>query len=262
MEKQRRDFARIRFWVFIGLLSATGVTMAFIAAFGFNDSIAFDIVWRVFVVLLYIIISFAAQHLWLRVTTWVAIGVTFIIGLVNVFSRYIPFIPDNRGNWDSQWGDPSTGWNPWYAIEQDVEFAAHLICGGLLALGLLSLAYRWIRDQKVLQAIYTVTIVFSVIALLIGTGLIIDGRYRWNLFPQFDRLEAGLGILAMTGAVITVIGAFVQRRSMPVGLSRENISVVSTSSAQETLQTAGLDDDEIRTLVRRYVDEYLAEKRP
>ena len=260
MEKHR-DPARIRFWVFIGLLAATGVTLAFIATFGFNDSIAFDIVWRVFVVLLYIVISFAAQHLWLRLTTWTVIGITFVLGLANVFPRYLPFIPQWQSSGEYRWGDLSTGWNPWFGIEQDLEVAAHMICVGLLGLGLLSLAYRWIMDQPVLQGIYWGTIVFTLISLLIGAVLIMDSRHRWNIFHQIERLEAGIVILAMTGAVIIVIGAFVQRRSIRADSSRENIPVVDTGSAQEKLRAAGIDHDDIRALVRRYVDEYLDEKR-
>ena len=260
MGKQRRDPARIRFWVFIGLLCATGVTMAFIAAFGFNDSIAFDIVWRVFVVLLYIVISFASQHLWLRLLTWSSIGITFVLGLINVFSRYLPFIPQQQRSGDYRWGDPSTGWNPWFGIEQDLEVAAHMICVGLLGLGLLSLAYRWIMDQPVLRGIYWITIIFTLISLLIGAVLIMDSRYRWNIFPRIERLEAGIVILAMTGAVVVVIGAFVQRRSLRTYSSNKNLPSPSTGSAQEKLRAAGLDENEIRMLVRHYVDEYLQEK--
>lgn len=136
-----------------------------------------------------------------------------------------------------------------------------MICVGLLGLGLLSLAYRWIMDQPVLQGIYWGTIVFTLISLLIGAVLIMDSRHRWNIFHQIERLEAGIVILAMTGAVIIVIGAFVQRRSIRADSSRENIPVVDTGSAQEKLRAAGIDHDDIRALVRRYVDEYLDEKR-
>lgn len=263
MEKKRRDPARIRFWVFIGLLCATGVTMAFIAAFGFNDSIAFDIVWRVFVVLLYIVISFASQHRWLRLSTWTAIGITFVLGLVTVFSSSLPFIPQQQRSGDYIWGDPTTGWNPWFGIEQDLEVAAHMICVGLLALGLLSLAYRWINEQPVLQGIYRATSILTLFSVLIGAVLIMDTRHRWNIFHQIERLEAGIVILALTGAAVVVIGAFVQRRSLHPESSREGISAGSAASAgsvSEKLQAAGWEEDELRALVRQYVDEYLDEK--
>lgn len=264
MEKQRRDPARIRFWVFIGLLSVTGVTMSFIAAFGFNDSVAFDIVWRVFLMLLYIVISFAAQHLWLRLVTWSAIGITFVIGLVNVFSRYLPFIPQRHGGSIYTWGDPSTGWDPWFGIEQDVEFAAHMICVGLLALGLLSLAWHWIAGQRILQGFYRAAFIFTLLSLVLGAVLIIDTRHRWNIFHTFDQLEAGVVILALTATVITVIGAFVQWRTLRTRSSqvssRSSAHPVATGNLSAKLQSEGLGEVEIRALVRQYVDEYLSEK--
>lgn len=260
MEKQRRDPARIRFWAFIGLLSATGVTMAFIAVFGFNDSVAFDIVWRVFLMLLYIVISFAAQHLWLSLVTWSAVGITFVIGLINVFSRYLPFIPQRQSGSRYTWGDPSTGWNPWFGIEQDIEFAAHMICVGLLGLGLLSLAWRWIAGQRILQGFYRAAFIFALLGLVLGAVLIIDTRHRWNIFHIFDQLEAGVVILALTATVVSVIGAFVQWRTLSSESTPHGAQGPSAADLSEKLQAAGLEEDEIRTLVRRYVEEYLEEK--
>lgn len=241
-----KDPARLRFWVLICLLAITGVTMAFIAAFGLNDSTAFEIVWRVFVALLYLVVSFVATHTWLRLTIWAAIGVTFILGLVSALWRYTPFHLDYS---DYTYGDRSSGWSPWINLHHDLESAAHVITLGLLSLGLLSLAHRWIREQPVIRGAYYFAFVTGVIALLLGAGLMIDNRDRWDVFTALDRFEAGLIILALTAAVIVVISAFVQWRG-----ERKQAAPARAADLSH------LEEDELRQLVHRYVDEYLDQK--
>lgn len=246
------DPARLRFWVLIGLLAVTGVTMAFIAAFGLNDSTAFEIVWRVFVALLYLVVSFVATHTWLRLTIWASICVTFLLGLLSAFWRYTPFYVSYSSTSGYRYGDPASGWSPWMNLHYDVEAAAHGITLGLLGLGLLSLAHRWIREQPVIRGVYYFTFGVSIIALVLGAGMMVDTRDRWDVFTGWDRIEAGLIILALTAAVIVVISAFVQWRG-------ERRNAVSAPAAQRT-DLSGLTEDELRQLVHRLVDERLEQR--
>lgn len=254
------DRGKVGFWILIGLLAASGVTMALIAVFGWFDSAAFDLVWRVFLADVYIICSFAAQHVWLRRTVWIGAGITFAAGIVNVFWRYTPFYRPFGWSENEVWGDPSTGWDRWRHIESDIEMACHLLLVCAIVLGFVSLAYRWIVAERVLKVIYWVTFITGAAAALMGAIMMV-GYYRfWRDDEGWSQTRLALFILALTGAAIVTIGGFVQRKA---ALAKAPEHAVGVSSLYEGVGVAAQrtgNPDELRALVRQYVDEYLAEK--
>lgn len=240
--------------------------MAFIAIFGMFDTIAYSMVWRVFVADVYLIAALAAQHNWLRWAAWIGTGITFIIGMVNVFWD---LVPADRWSGSYEYGDPSTGWNPWWGFEQDLEVAANLAVGTILLLGFISLAFRWIADERLLRSAYVFTFVTGILSVLLGVFLVLDTPYRWNAPSWFGQLNAGLIILALTGAAIVIIAAFVQRkaariREEAVQAAPPEVAPVDTearfASPSQGASLAGMSPDELRVLVRQYVDEYLRER--
>lgn len=251
---------RTGFWILVGLLAASGVAMAFIVVFGEFDSVAYSLVWRVFVADLYLIASLAAQHRWLRLTAWIGTGVVFALGMVNVFWRFTPYWQWAEGRSSFRVGDESTGWSPWFGFEADLEYAAHLLLVGIVVLGFVSLAYRWVAGERVLRAVYTFTFVSGLLAVLLGAVLILDSPHRLNLDDWVRQLQAGITILALTAAAIVAIAAFVQRKTARQGVSESVERAVDppTPSAEQTL--AALTPEQLRALVRQYVDERLAER--
>lgn len=258
--------SRTGFWILIGVLAVSGVSMAFIAIFGMFDTIAYSMVWRVFVADVYLIAALAAQHNWLRWCAWIGTGVTFLIGMANVFWEFTP-----ADRWDDRfvYGDPSSGWNPWWGIENDVEVAAHLALGTILLLGFISLAYRWIANERLLRLVYVFMFVMGILSVLLGVFLVLDTPHRWNAPSWLGQLNAGLIILALTGAAIVIIAAFVQRKAVR---ARDAAAVATEShlspvdadvrfaAPNEAASAAGMSPEELRALVRQYVDEYLEER--
>lgn len=285
-----KESSRTGFWVLIGLLAASGVAMAFIVVFGMFDSVAYSLVWRVFVADLYLIASLAAQHRWLRLTAWIATGVTFLLGMVNVFWRFTPYWEWTDGRSSFTVGDPRTGWSPWFGFEESLEYAAHLVLVGVVALGFVSLAYRWVAGERVLRAVYAFTFTAGLLSVLLGAVLILDSPYRMGLDEWVGQLQAGITILALTAAAIVTIAAFVLRRAARTAehagsfasagsfAEQQRLAAVAQaagaaaplpapgtgSQAPQTPPTEGalarLTPDELRVLVRRYVDDYLAER--
>jgi hypothetical protein len=266
---------RTGFWLLLGLLALSGVSMAFIVIFGFFDSTAYSIVWRVFVADLYLIASFAAQHRWLRLTAWIGTGITFVIGLVNAFWQYTPYYRWAGGRASYTVGDEGTGWSPWFGFEQDLEAAAHLLLVTVLVLGFVSLAHRWIVGERVLHGIYVFTFIAALTAALIGAMLILDSPFRWDIGGDaLGKVAAGISILALTGAAIVTIAAFVQRKAARARAAAEHrgerIAAAVTdhlaapgpaqAGASGAASPAGRSDAELRELVRGYVDEYLRER--
>lgn len=253
-------------WILIALLAVSGVSMALIVVFGLFDSIAYSLVWRVFVADLYLVASLAAQHTWLRRSIWVGTGVTFVLGLVSAFWEYTPYAEEWADHvYGPVVGVRSSGWSPWHGFEADLEYAAHLAVCGLVLLGVLSFAYRWVARDRVLRAIYTVTFVLSGIALLLGVALILDSPWRWDLTEGWGRTEAALSILAFTGAAILIIAAILQRNAQrserrPQEIPDTDKAAAAALAAAVGGDTAGAADEELRSLVRQYVDEYLNER--
>lgn len=261
---------RTGFWVLIAILAVSGVLAALIVVFGAFDSIAYSIVWRVFVADLYLVASLAAQHTWLRRTAWIATGFTFVLGMVNVFWRFTPYYRWADGRSSYTVGDPSTGWSPWYGFNEDLEAAAHLILVGVIMLGFVSLAYRWISEERLMRGIYVATFVATCVSVLLCAILIVDSGHRWNLSEDLGRVAAGAAILALTAAAIVTIAAFVQRRAAKSAV-RDGRPVAPNPAAAvlpQALDThvpgvpgsPAATDDELRSLVRGYVDEYLRER--
>lgn len=267
------DRRRVGFWVLIGVLGVSGISMAFIAVFGLFDSTAFSLVWRVFVADLYLIASLAAQHRWLRWTAWIGTAVTFLLGLVNVFWRYTPYYEWADGRTNYTVGDSGSGWSPWFGFEGDLEASAHLILVGVILLGFVSLAYRWVAGERLLRAIYVFTFVSGLVSVLLGAVLILDSPFRWNLSSGWEQALAGFVILALTAMAIVIIAAFVQRNAARArvraaeGAQAAAIAdglvpsaALSPAPSGSSVSAAGIADDELRVLVRTYVDEYLAER--
>lgn len=267
--------SRTGFWVLIGLLAASGVAMALIVVFGLFESIAYSIVWRVFVADLYLIASLAAQHAWLRWATWIATGVTFLLGVMNAFWRYTPYYRWADGRTSYTVGDSSTGWSPWMGFNDDLEAAAHLIVVCFVVLGFVSLAHRWVAGERVLSLIYRCTFGLVLASAVLGSALVLDTPHRWNLSSVLGRVEAGIVILALTAAAIVIIGAFVQRRAA-LGRARAAGGGIASPGGQfgsngehelrdpaEPRGQNGMStrsEEELRARVRSYVDEYLAQR--
>lgn len=260
--------SKLGFWILVGLLAASGVSMALIAVFGWFDSAAFDLVWRVFLADVYIICSFAAQHAWLRRTIWVGAGITFVAGLVNVFWRYTSFYRPYTWNEHEVWGDPSTGWDRWQGIESDIEMACHLLLVCAIVLGFVSFAYRWIVTERVLKAFYWFTFIAGATASLLGAFMLVGYWRFWQDYEELQQARLALFILALTGAAIVTIGGFVQRKAMLARVKEEPVVLGSmTAGTSPTIGVGAgggevIHPDEMRALVRQYVDEYLAEKEP
>lgn len=254
---------RTGFWWLIALLAASGVAMAIIVVFGMFESVAYSIVWRVFVADLYLIASLAAQHRWLRLAAWAGTAVTFVLGMVSVFWRYTPYWEWADGSKSHTVGDSSTGWSPWFGFEDDLEISGHVIVVTFLLLGFVSFAYRWISAERLLRGIYVFTFVAGFAASLLGVVQILDSPFRMNLGDWIGQLQAGLVILALTAAAIVIIAAFVQRsasrsRQRKQGAVAARAAAVDAMGARDATGSE-LSHDELRTLVRGYVDEYLRE---
>ena len=281
----KSEHRKAGFWVLVTILAVSGVATAFIAVFGLFESTAYSIVWRVFVADLYLIASFAAQHRWLRRASWIAIGMTLVLGLVHVFWQFTPYSRWADGRTRYTVGDPSTGWSPWFGFEGDLEAAAHITVLGLLWLGFVSLAYRWVKEQRVIRTIYLLTFVTLLAAVALGVLLILDSPHRWDIGWVWGQLEAGIVILALTGTSIVLIGAFVQRRSSSMRTPLQSVGQRQPSSSGEAARsdrtgdtrgsdftaqieqadlpariTQELSEAELRTLVREVVDEALRER--
>ncbi|RLP71888.1 hypothetical protein D9V32_15780 [Mycetocola tolaasinivorans] len=252
------DRSRVAFWWLIGVLAASGVAMAFVVAFGEFGSVGFSITWRVFVADLYLIAALAAQHVWLRRTIWIGAGITFLLGIITVL-----WPGSGRNRWSQpyyEYGNTQSGWSPWDGFLQDLETALHICVGGLVVLGFLSLAYRWLKGERVLRITYLTTFGLGVASILIAAIRTLDSRYRMNLGEGLSRVHTALIILALTGAAIVIIAGFVQRRTI---LARERLaaSPVEASPAPAVPEaTVPVDNPELRALVRTYVEEYLRER--
>ena len=273
--------SRTGFWILIGLLAASGLAMAFIVVFGMFESIAYSLVWRVFVADLYLIAVLAAQHAWLRWAAWIGIAVTFVLGIVNAFRQYARDQAWQAGEVDEDivWGEPETGWDPWSGFSDDLEFACHQVLFFLIGLSIISFAYRWLRGERVLRGIYWFTFGASAVAAVLGFALILDGPGRWEFGDGFTDVFVAVLILALTAAAIVIIAGFVQRRTV---LAREREAALvgpaavpgaamppqpGTAAAEKAtaqqgapVRARGLDDPELRVLVREVVEEVLAER--
>ena len=277
---------RIWFRALIGILALSGVVTALIVAFGAFDSVAFSLVWRVFVADLYLVAAFAAQHVWLRRAVWIGAAATFVLGVVNAFWPYTPYYEWADGRNTYTVGDPSTGWSPWFGFNDDLEFACNVIVIGLVALSFVSFAYRWIVEVRALRITYLATYICGLAFLIVTALRICDSPHRWNLGDDLGRTQAVLIILALTAAVIVCISAFVQRNAWRA--AQRGAAVVPADGAAPVAATtgvgvaagaaallpgtpaadassatarlpAGLTEAELRALVRSYVDEYLRE---
>ncbi|MCS4275723.1 hypothetical protein M2390_000884 [Mycetocola sp. BIGb0189] len=255
-KSRRRDI----FWWLTGILAASGIAMAFIAASGVFDSVGYSLVWRVFTADLYLIASLAAQHVWLRRSIWVGTAATLAIGLINTFAHYIPAGAPARFETRS---------DRWFGVEQDVEVAANIIVITLIVLGFISLAYRWLAEDSVLRGTYVATFCLIVLGMLLTVIDIIDSPSRWGISQHFGQIQSGVFILAFTGAAIVTIGGFFLRKSALGRMRDESVRAAALAAAKKLVPvppsdpgtvgiTAG--EDELRALVRKYVDEYLAER--
>ncbi len=240
-EKQK---PRTAFWILVGVLALSGIVMAVIVFLGLTESKAFTLTGLIFLADVYLIISLAARHVWLQRTIWVGTALTFILGVVVAFWE-----EDNYyvGEWS-----PDIPYDQMersvYGFLSDLTFGAHTILGCLLALGIISIAYRWIRRERILMAIYYFMFVAGVAAgLLWAIGYVL--QFSDDLIP----LQLGVSILALTAAAITIIAGFVQRNAQQ--------SLEQSRQAATLAQAGGgMPDEELRTLVRQYVQEYLEER--
>lgn len=243
--------SRIGFWVLIGILAVTGVAMAIIVAFGLTESKAFGLVGYLFLADFYLVVSLVARHKGLQRTIWVGTVLTFVLGVVLVFWPESDYYVNAN--------DPNAGPDEWirtpYGLWHDIAFASHTVLGTLLALGLISLAYKSIVGERTIRAIYF---------FMFGTGLIAAALWAGGLlWEDSDGLlpyQLSVTILALTAAAIVIIAAFVQRNAQ---LAEERRSVAEIAHGAHGMVGAGggLENEEaLRALVRQYVDEYLAER--
>lgn len=270
---QRR---RTGFWILIAVLAVSGLAMAFIALFGLFSGGAYSFVWRLFVADLYLIASLAAKHQWLRVSIWVAVGVTFVLG---VTSRIVDYT--QGGGYDDffNYTEPTS----FAVLLEDLEWSGHIIVGTLIALGFISFAYRWLAGEKVLRAIYFAAFGLAGAAALVSVLAVLSWG-RWGLaMSDLDPLILSLWTLALTAGAIVIIGGVVQRKQIqaagaagfaaPAGAVPPGAGSVPAELVGGPAQggahayplpagtvLAGQEAAELRALVRGYVDEYLAER--
>ncbi|MFC5338780.1 hypothetical protein [Leucobacter denitrificans] len=241
VEKSR---PRTGFWILIGLLALSGVVMAVIVFLGLTESKAFTIAGLIFLADVYLIISLAARHIWLQRTIWVGTAITFILGVVVAFWEETEYYV---GEWD-----PDVPYDEMqrsvYGFLSDLTFAAHTILGCLLALGIISIAHRWIRRERILMSIYYFMFVAGIVA-----GILWAIGYMMQFSDDLVPLQLGVSILALTAAAIIIIAGFVQRKAQQ---SEEQ----SRQLAAATQISGGLSDDALRARVRELVDEYLEER--
>ncbi|MFZ4842096.1 hypothetical protein [Mycetocola saprophilus] len=255
-KSRRRDI----FWWLTGILAASGIAMAFIAASGVFDSVGYSLVWRVFIADLYLIASLAAQHVWLRRSIWVGTAATLAIGLINTLARYLPA------------GEPAryeSRSDRWFGLEQNIEVAANVIIITLIVLGFISLAYRWLSDDSVLRGTYIATFCLGLLGMVLTVIDILDSPSRWGISQHLGQIQSGVFILAFTGAAIVTIGGFFLRKSALGRMRDESVRAAAFAAAQKLVPVppsqpaaAGVaaGEEELRALVRKYVDEYLAER--
>ncbi|MFV0434213.1 MAG: hypothetical protein ACK5LO_09560 [Leucobacter sp.] len=264
---------RVGFWILIGLLAVSGVVMAFTVIFRLTESRAFDITWLIFVADVYLIASLAAKHRWLRLAIWAGTAVSFVYGLVLVFwpdQSYYVELPTT----DS--GDASFGWerSP-YGVMSDLNISLHIVIVTLLLLGFLSLGYRRVSRERILRGIYVFAYAAGLVAALLWAILTATDSEADLTMPAL-----GVSILALTAAAIVIIAALVQRRDVPAGVPGAAVpgsaapgsaapgSAVPGSAVSATAERAvvdqtgiaGFDPEQLRALVRGYVEEYLAER--
>lgn len=235
---------RLGFWLLVGVLAISGIAMAVIVFLGLTESKAFGLAGFVFLADVYLIISLAARHTWLQRTIWVGTVLTFVLGVI------VTFWPDD--DYYAEDYDPNISFDEMhrstYGVLSDVSYAAHTLLGTLLALGIISMAWRWIKHERVLRVIYYfMFIVGAGAGLFWAIGFVI--RHTENLVP----LQLGLTILALTAGAIVIIAGFVQRnaeRSRELA-DRQGLPLEAGSARS---------DEELRQLVRQYVEEYLEER--
>lgn len=265
---RERSTVSLGLWILLGIMAVTGVTMAMIVVFGALDSVAYSVVWRILVADIYLIISFTAQHRWLRKTAWVGTAVTFLIGLIVVFGRYLAQSGLAGSDlYDTTYGNES--WYAWFGLGGRLESAAHILLGTVLAFSLLSLAYRWIARERPLRIIYIVTGATGILAALLTAIEFVDYASYPSFGMSYGQLRSALAILALTGATIVIIAALVQRGSasrsaLPsVAAATSTVAGVSASAPTPAQSAAGVrmvSEQELGELVRAAVAEELARR--
>lgn len=248
---EEHDRPRRGFWTLIGILAVTGLAMAVIVIFGLTETKAFGLVGFLFLADLYLVLSLIARHRWLRITLWFGTVITFVLGVVTVFW------PEQE-YYDQAW-DSTVPFEEWtrttYGLLVDSLYSLHTVFGTLLALGVISLAYRWIAKERLFRLVYVVMFVTAIVAAALwSVGIMLEGVDRLGPY------QLGMSILALTAAAIVVIAAFVQRNAR-VAAERTSVAAEQAVSAhtlgvpQNAEEAAAL-----RALVREYVEEYLAER--
>lgn len=218
--------SRFGFWLLIGILAVTGVALATTVLLGQTESRGFGLAGVLFLADLYLVLSLVARHSWLRRTIWVGTVVTFIFGAVLVFWPDQDYYVNGNVPYEDLVRTQ-------YGFLMDLNYALHTVVAALLALGILSLAYAWIAAERPIRVVYYAMYFTGLLAALLwAIGFIVPGSNGRST------IELGVTILALTAAAIVVIAAFVQRNS----------------------QNHARGDEELRALVRQYVDEYLAER--
>lgn len=239
--------SRTGFWILIGILAATGLTMAFLVIFGLAESKASGLVGFLFLADLYLVVSLVARHRWLRLTLWAGTAISFVFGVVTVFwpNREYYVDANNLSAYPDEWKRTTFG------VLNDTLYAVHTVLAVLLALGIVSLAYKWIVKSRPFFAVYLAMFVTAIIAAVLwAIGFIIEGDDRLGPY------QLGTTILALTAAAIVVIAAFVMRNTQ----AAEERAANAAGGAMPGLPGDPTHDVALRTLVRQYVDEYLAER--
>lgn len=254
--------------IIIAVLAVSGVAGAVIAVFGLFDSIAYSLLWRIFVADLYLLASLTARHLWLQRAAWISIAVALLAGIVNAFWKITPDYRRAEGSTSYTVGDTASGWSPWFGIVGDIEAAAHILTIALLVLCFLSNAYRWLSNNRVLRNVYVFNVAMVLCFALLAMGNAIDSSVRWNLFVNSGPLMTGIAILVVTGCAILSIAATVFRAgskhtfdTAPLFESTQVSAAVAASKPVSSAgKLAGLNEAELRTLIREVVVEVLAER--
>lgn len=244
---EERPRSRMGFWILIGILAVTGLAMAFLVIFGLAESKASGLVGFLFLADLYLVVSLVARHRWLRLTLWVGTAISFVFGVVTVFwpNRDYYVNSNNLG------ADPDEWKRTTFGVLNDTLYAVHTVLAVLLALGIVSLAYRWIVKSRPFTVVYFAMFVTAIIAAILwAVGFIVEGDDR--LAPY----QLGTSILALTAAAIVVIAAFVMRNTQA---AEERASSEAARGVAHPLGSPE-HDAALRALVREYVEEYLAER--
>jgi hypothetical protein len=204
-----------------GLLAAGGV---FIGGEAWKASSTAGLV---FLLNLLVLISFVSPHKKLRFAQWIAIP---IIGLLSAIFIW----------WESDYGNGDYVGDTWVYTRTDYEMFRDWSMGlwwvvvALAILSFFSKTWPLIKEAAFLRYSYIFTFSTALLAAVIAwVNIGIDGMETQDLVL----VESVLVILAVTGASIVIISAFVERSRLKSEAAEESIAPIQPEKLEELIDS-------------------------